>query len=67
MTEKELDKLDNQETIAMLKEIDENYSSLDLPIVEIRAKIESSSEIVSPGNTSSQKRGTSFPASIVVL
>ena len=34
MTEKELDKLDNQETIAMLKEIDENYSSLDLPIVE---------------------------------
>ena len=34
MTEKELDKLDNQETIAMLKEIDENYSSLDLPIAE---------------------------------
>ena len=34
MTEKELDKLDNKETIAMLKEIDENYSSLDLPIVE---------------------------------
>ena len=34
MTEKELDKLDNQETIAMLKEIDDNYSSLDLPIVE---------------------------------
>ena len=34
MTEKELDKLDNKETIAMLKEIDDNYSSLDLPIVE---------------------------------
>src|SRR5574344_3083337 len=34
MTEKELDKLDNKETIAMLKEIDDNYSSLDLPITE---------------------------------
>ena len=34
MTEQELNKLDNQETIAMLKEIDANYSSLDLPIVE---------------------------------
>lgn len=34
MTEKELDKLDRQETIDMLKEIDENYANLDLPIVE---------------------------------
>lgn len=34
MTEQELNKLDNQETIAMLKEIDANYSSLDLPIAE---------------------------------
>ena len=34
MTERELDKLDRQETIDMLKEIDENYANLDLPIVE---------------------------------
>ena len=34
MTEKELDKLDNKETIAMLKEIDDNYASLNLPIAE---------------------------------
>jgi len=34
MTDKELDKLDNKETVAMYKEIDDNYSSLDLPIKE---------------------------------
>jgi len=34
MTEKELDKLDNKETISMLNEIDQNYKGLDLPIAE---------------------------------
>lgn len=33
MTERELDKLTNEDTIAMLKEIDKNYD-IDLPIVE---------------------------------
>ena len=34
MTEKELNKLNDKETVAILKEIDKNYSSLDLPIAE---------------------------------
>lgn len=34
MTEKELEKLDNEETKLLLKEIDTNYASLDLPIVQ---------------------------------
>jgi len=34
MTEKELDRLNNKETNEMLKDIEENYSSLDLPIAK---------------------------------
>lgn len=34
MTEKELNKLNNKETKEMLKEIDKNYSDLNLPVVE---------------------------------